>query len=58
MCQAMLEMPTAFTHVIIISKLDPLVNPYLKDKETEQGMFKVTQFKVPDKGVIWTQATW
>lgn len=52
MCQAMLEMPTAFTHVIIISKLDPLVNPYLKDKETEQGMFKVTQFKVPDKGVI------
>ena len=46
------KFPWLLTHVIIISKLDPLVNPYLTDKETEQGVFKVTQFKVPDKGVI------
>lgn len=52
MCQTMLEMPTAFTHVIVISKLDPLLNPYLTDKKTEQGKFRVTQFKVPDKGTI------
>ena len=37
-------MPTAFTQVIVISKLDPLVNPYLTDKKTEQGKFKITQW--------------
>lgn len=44
MCQTILETPTAFTPVIVISKLDPLVNPYLTDKKTEPGKFKITQW--------------